>query len=53
MELYVEMKNGRMTRNEALEIITQAKMHPPKVQPSKCHLEHIEAPAGAQYAEYQ
>ncbi len=41
MELYVELKNGRMTQSEALEIITQAKMHPPKVTPSKCHLDAI------------
>jgi len=44
MELYTEMKNGRMTQAQALEIITQAKMHPPKVQPSKCHMETLVAP---------
>ena len=42
VELYNELKNGRMTQEEAVEIITQAKMHPPKVLPSKCHLEALQ-----------
>lgn len=62
MELYTELKNGRITQTEALEIITQAKMHPPKVSPSECHTaganaleqysKKFDASAEAQYAEH-
>ncbi len=44
MELYIELKNGRMTQAQALQIITDAKMHPPKVEPSKCHIDNMVPP---------
>jgi len=45
MELYTELKNGRMTQQEAVEIVTQAKLHPPRVTPSDCHLQNMQFPA--------
>ncbi len=53
MDLYVEMKNGRIGQKEAIEIITQAKMHPPKVNPSRCMLDHMNVAAGPQQPEHQ
>ena len=37
MNVYTELKNGRLTQQEAVEIITNAKLNPPEVAPSHCH----------------
>lgn len=48
MDLYTEIKNNRISQREALEIITQAKTHPPKVEPSKCMLDNMNVAADGQ-----
>lgn len=47
MEVYTELKNGRISQAEAVEIVTQAKLHPPPVSPSRCHLKKLDLPAQA------
>lgn len=48
MEVYTELRNGRISQAEAVEIVTQAKLHPPNVNPSKCHLKKLDFPAEAE-----
>ena len=37
-QLYLELRNGHITQSRAIEVVTEAKMNPPQVAPSECHL---------------
>lgn len=41
MQIYTQIKNGRISQQDAVDIITEAKQNPPEVDPSDCHLEEM------------